>query len=161
VDLSESEAPHVIHYTVDGKAQKLSARWVLDCSGRKCLLGRQLNIHRPVTEPSTAAVWNRFDHVEADPALWRGYHGIDRRRHTIHFTGKGFWIWWIHQSKHCTSVGITWDKAQYKPDVKTVDHGFREMVGHFPLVLDLLRDAVAKEPYQYLAHLAYRSDYWI
>ncbi len=161
VDLGEGEAPHVVRYAAAGEPMALAARWVIDCSGRKCVLGRQLGIHQPVAEPSTAAVWNRFDGVPTDPSLWRGYHGIDRRRHTIHFTGRGFWIWWIHQADDCTSVGITWDKAQHQPNVKAADHGFAEMVGKFPLVLDLLKNAKAKEPYQYLAHLPYKSEHWI
>ena len=161
VALSEDESPHTVRYQQGGQPMTLTARWVVDCSGRKCLLGRQLGIHHKVSPPNTAAVWNRFENVAADPAIWRSYHGIDRRRHTIHFTGKGFWIWWIHQNDDSTSVGVTWDKDQHQPDVKADDHGFSEMIGKFPVVAKLLAGARAKEPYQLLAHLPYRSDHWI
>jgi len=105
-------------------------------------------------------VWNRFENVNADPSVWRSFHGIDRRRHTIHMTGRGFWIWWIHQSDDCTSVGVTWDKDQHSPDVSAADHGFGEMIRKFPPLPPLLDGARAKEPYQYYAHLAYRCDIW-
>lgn len=161
VALGEGEAPHTVRYQMGGEARTLKARWVVDCSGRKCLLARQLGIHHKVSPPNTAAVWNRFENVSADPAIWRSYHGIDRRRHTIHFTGKGFWAWWIHQNDDSTSVGITWDKDQHQPDVKAEDHGFSEMVAKFPALAELLKGARAKEPYQLYAHLPYRSDHWI
>jgi hypothetical protein len=45
--------------------------------------------------------------------------------------------------------------------VKKDDHGFFEMAEKFPVVADLLKNARAKEPYQYYAHLPYRSDHWI
>ncbi|MSP62191.1 MAG: hypothetical protein EXR72_18035 [Myxococcales bacterium] len=177
VALGDGDAPHTVHYSTAGdqrtlgsrrdnsayavKEASLTARFVIDASGRKCLLGRQLAIHHKVDVPNTAAVWNRFEGVNADPSAWRSFRGIDRRRHTIHFTGRGFWIWWIHQADDCTSIGVTWDKDQHAPNVKSEDHGFGEMIAKFPFLHDLIGDARAKEPYQYLAHLPYRSDHWI
>lgn len=154
--------PHEVRYTRDGEARRIRCRWVVDCSGRRTLLSRQLGLYRQVTsELDTASVWNRFSGVSADPAIWRGFHGIDRRKHTVHMTGPGFWIWWIHQREDLTSVGISWDNERYQPDIKTEDRGFWEMMSKFPPVLELLRDAQAREPYQYYAHLPYQSERWI
>jgi 2-polyprenyl-6-methoxyphenol hydroxylase-like FAD-dependent oxidoreductase len=161
VALGAGDAPHEIHYTLGGKTEQARARWVLDASGRKCLLSRQLGLYRQVDTPSTAAVWNRFDDVEADPSVWRTFHGIDRRRHTIHLTGRGFWAWWIHQNKGSTSIGFTWDKRQLQPNVKAPDCGFGELAKKFPPLLPLIARARAKEPWQLYGHLAYRSTQWI
>jgi FADH2 O2-dependent halogenase len=150
-----------IHFAVGGQPQALSCRFVLDCSGRRTVLGRQLGITRPAEGLNTAAVWNRFENVERDPAFWRSFAGVDRRKHTIHFTGPGFWIWWIHQNDRQTSVGVSYDRDQHQPDVKTEDHGFWEMIRQFPPVADALAGARTHEPYQYYAHLPYRSDHWI
>jgi len=106
-------------------------------------------------------VWNRFEGVNDDPAFWRTFHGVDRRRHTIHFCGQGFWFWWIHQRDNLTSVGVSYDKEQHQPNVKTDDHGFWEMVAKFPPIADALRGARALEPYQYYAHLPYQSEHWL
>jgi hypothetical protein len=125
------------------------------------VLGRQLGITHPAKELDTASVWNRFDDVRADKGFWRTFKGVDRRRHTIHYTGPGFWAWWIHQSDHMTSVGISYDKKQHQPNVKTDDHGFWEMVKKHPPLFDALKGARPLEPYQYYAHLPYRSDHWI
>jgi 2-polyprenyl-6-methoxyphenol hydroxylase-like FAD-dependent oxidoreductase len=152
---------NVVHFSENGEVKQLGCKWVIDCSGRRTVLGRQLGITHPSPGLNTAAVWNRFSNVEADPAFWRTFRGVDRRRHTIHFTGPGFWIWWIHQRSDLTSVGISWDREQYDPDVKTDDRGFWEMMRQFPPVVDALKNARPMEPYQYYAHLPYRSEHWI
>ena len=154
--------PHEVHYTQDGQARRVRCRWVIDCSGRRAVLSRQLGLYRSVqSQLDTASVWNRFSGVEDDPAPWLGFHGIDRRKHTVHMTGPGFWIWWIHQRSDLTSVGISWDNERYQPDVKTDDRGFLEMMSKFPPVLKMLKRATALEPYQYYAHLPYQSQRWL
>jgi FADH2 O2-dependent halogenase len=157
---SLGSAISTVHFS-DGTPKQLTCRFVLDCSGRRTLLGRQLGITRPVEGLNTASVWNRFEGVEDDPAFWRSFHGIDRRRQTIHFTGPGFWIWWIHQNARLTSVGVSYDRDQHQPDVKTEDRGFWEMMKQFPPVVDALKNARPLEPYQYYAHLPYDSEHWI
>jgi flavin-dependent dehydrogenase len=161
VEQVELGAPHVVHFAQAGAPMELRARWVIDCSGRRTVLGRQLGITHPVKSLDTAAVWNRFEGVNDDPAFWRTFHGVDRRRHTIHFCGQGFWFWWIHQRNNLTSVGVSYDKEQHQPNVKTDDHGFWEMVAKFPPIGDALRGARALEPYQYYAHLPYQSEHWL
>lgn len=161
VEQVELGAPHVVRYAHAGAPAELRATWVLDCSGRRTVLGRQLGITHPVKSLDTAAVWNRFEGVNDDPAFWRSFHGVDRRRHTIHFCGQGFWFWWIHQRDNLTSVGVSYDNEQHQPDVKSDDRGFWEMVAKFPPVADALRGARALEPYQYYAHLPYQSEHWL
>src|SRR5262249_4845082 len=134
VDLPATRGDVIVHYAVDGAPAQARALFVIDASGRRAVLGRQLGITHPVEGLDTAAVWNRFSGVEADPAFWRTFRGVDRRRHTIHFTGPGFWIWWIHQRDDLTSVGVSYDTQQHQPNVKTEDHGFWEMIRKFPPV---------------------------
>ena len=170
VELSEEageESPPTPHRVHCGDGTSVLAHWVLDTSGRRCVLGRQLGAHQPLhLQPAgdnldTAAVWNRFDHVIDDPEVWKSFRGIDRRRQTVHASGPGFWIWWIHQNAGSTSVGVTWDRTQHSPDVKGEDRGFWEMIGKFPAIANLLAGARAKEPFQYLAHLPYRSTHFV
>jgi len=161
VEQVELDEPHVVHYAHAGAPAELRAKWVIDCSGRRTVLGRQLGITHPVKSLDTAAVWNRFEGVNDDPAFWRTFHGVDRRRHTIHFCGQGFWFWWIHQRDNLTSVGVSYDKEQHQPNVKSDDHGFWEMVAKFPPLADALAGARALEPYQYYAHLPYQSEHWL
>jgi flavin-dependent dehydrogenase len=162
VDLGSSpSAGHVVHYAEGGEPREVRCKFVLDASGRRSLLGRQLGITHPVQELDTAAVWNRFTNVRTDRPFWSTFQGVDRRRHTIHFTGPGFWIWWIHQNENLTSVGVSFDNEQHRPNVKTEDHGFWEMMKKFPPVIDALEGARPVEPYQYYAHLPYQSEHWV
>jgi flavin-dependent dehydrogenase len=153
--------PHEIHYARAGRVETLRAHWVIDASGRRTLLGRQLGIIRAVKDLDTASVWNRFSNVNNDPEFWRTFQGVDRRRHTIHFCGDGFWIWWIHQRDDLTSVGVSYDNEQHRPDVKSDDRGFWEMIAKFPPVMTALKGARPLEPFQYYAHLPYQSEHWI
>jgi flavin-dependent dehydrogenase len=136
-------------------------RFVLDASGRRRVLGKQLGICRPMEGLETASIWNRFTNVRNDADFWKTFHGIDRRRHTIHWTGAGFWFWWIHIDEHTTSVGVSYDKNQHQPNVKADDRGFWEMAKKFPALIDALAGAEPVEPFSYYAHLAHRSEHWI
>jgi flavin-dependent dehydrogenase len=159
VELGEGE--HLVRYARAGKTEALRCRWVLDCSGRRAMLGHQLGITHAVPELDTASVWNRFDNVNDDPEFWKTFMGVDRRRQTIHYTGQGFWIWWIHQKGGTTSVGVSYDNRQHRPDVKSEDRGFWEMMKKHPPAYHALMNARAREPYQYYAHLPYRSDHFV
>ena len=164
VEFGEGDRPiHRVVYTQrdEGETRELRCRFVIDASGRRRVLGKQLGICQPMDGLDTASIWNRFTNVRTDGEFWNSFHGIDRRRHTIHWTGPGFWFWWIHIDENTTSVGVSYDKNQHQPNVKTEDHGFWEMVNKFPVLKDALSGAQPMEPYSYYAHLAHRSEHWV
>lgn len=161
VEIDDTGQQHRVHFTVDGVKQTVSCRWVIDCSGRRALLARQLGEMKRVPELDTSSVWNRFTDVNSNPDRYRTFRGIDRRSQTTHYSGEGFWVWWIHQSDAQTSVGVSFDNRIHQPNLKTDDKGFWEMLGKFPAVANLLEGARPMEPYQYYGHLAYRCDRWI
>ena len=145
----------------EGDERELSCKWVLDVTGRRRLLGKQLGIMHPMEGLDTASIWTRFTNVREDPEFWTTFRGIDRRKQTIHFTGPGFWFWWIHIDDQNTSVGVTFDKAQHQPDIKGEDRGFWEMARKFPALIEALAGAETTEPFSYYARLAHRSEHWI
>lgn len=140
---------------------ELRCRFVIDASGRRRVLGKQLGICRPMEGLETASIWNRFTNVRSDPEFWSSFRGIDRRRHTIHWTGPGFWFWWIHIDDETTSVGVSYDRNQHQPNVKSEDRGFWEMANKFPALVEALAGASPMEPYSHYAHLAHRSEHWL
>lgn len=161
-----SDGPDRVHRVVVGgrdgqEPGELRCRFVLDASGRRRVLGKQLGICRPMEGLETASIWNRFTNVRDDADFWKTFHGVDRRRHTIHWTGAGFWFWWIHIDENTTSVGVSYDKNQHQPNVKTDDHGFWEMANKFPALVEALAGAEPVEPFSYYAHLAHRSEHWV
>lgn len=161
------ELAHQVIYEAPAEAEaetqtrSLSCKWVLDVSGRRRVLGKQLGITRPMGGLETAAIWTRFTKLRTDGEFWQTFRGIDRRKHTIHFSGPGFWFWWIHIDADTTSVGVSFDKAQHQPDTKAEDRGFSEMVAKFPALAEALAGAMPTEPFSYYANLPYESEHWV
>jgi flavin-dependent dehydrogenase len=160
VELGEGSHRVVYQRGQDPEA-KLTCKWVLDVSGRRRLLAKQLDIAHPLEGLETAAIWTRFTNVRNDPEFWETFRGIDRRRHTIHITGPGYWFWWIHIDDDTTSVGVSYDKAQHQPDIKSEDRGFWEMARKFPAIVTALEGAEPSERFSYYAHLGQRTDHWV
>ncbi|HIG11944.1 MAG: NAD(P)/FAD-dependent oxidoreductase [bacterium] len=103
----------------------VSARWVVDASGKRCVLGRQLGLIKHFEEHPTASAWGRWKSVAdmdgaevlgADVRAVSGLHSISasRRLCTNHFMGHGWWIWLIPLSGGETSIGIVYDKRLFQ-----------------------------------------------
>ena len=97
----------------DGSSE-ITARWVVDASGRAGLLKRQLGLLRPSSHAANAAWWRvssrvRVDDWSADPA-WRTRvpSGL-RWQSTNHLMGVGYWVWLIPLGSGSTSFGIVAD----------------------------------------------------
>ncbi len=139
--------------------REVSARWVVDASGKQAFLARRKRLLRRVEEHATAAVWGR----------WRGAADIDgprfmgsdprqpglppvpsaRRLATNHFCGYGWWCWVIPLSGGETSVGLVYNKEimelpgsgskieRYR-DFVTSQPGLREILDGASLIPDAL-----------------------
>jgi flavin-dependent dehydrogenase len=116
IELAEGDAPHRVTYREAdgaGAATTLEARWVVDASGRRHLLRRQLGFGVDSAIRSSAA-WFRVpgkvsvsDLVGDADARWHGRDPQDQRwLSTNHLTGAGYWVWLIPLSTGHTSVGI-------------------------------------------------------
>ena len=93
---------------------QITARWVVDASGRAGLLKRQLGLARPSTHGANAA-WFRVssrvkvDDWSDDPA-WRARVPSGQRwLSTNHLMGAGYWVWLIPLGSGSTSFGIVAD----------------------------------------------------
>ena len=97
-----------------GGERRVTARWVIDASGRHAFLARRLKLRRRVEEHPTAAAWGRWRGV-ADldgPRLADGLPRLPaaRRLATNHFCGYGWWCWVIPLAGGETSVGLVYHK---------------------------------------------------
>ena len=102
--------PHEVRVERGGRAQTLRARWVIDASGRRRLLGRQLGLTRPAPEHTVSAAWCRvegFGEIEASGGdAWRArWHYSSRDLATNHFCQDRSWIWAIPLRGGLTSLG--------------------------------------------------------
>jgi flavin-dependent dehydrogenase len=94
--------------------REITARWVVDASGRAGLLKRQLGLVRPSTHAANAAWWRfssriKIDDWSDDPA-WKARVPSGLRWHsTVHLMGVGYWFWLIPLGSGSHSFGIVAD----------------------------------------------------
>ncbi|MCB1050237.1 MAG: tryptophan 7-halogenase, partial [Acidobacteria bacterium] len=110
----EEGEPHRVNYTIDGEKHVLSARWVIDATGRSRLMVRQKGLQK-ITDHPTHAVWFRIpkriaiDQWGDDAWRERILDGERRWLSTNHLAGTGYWVWIIPLPDNLTSIGIVAD----------------------------------------------------
>ncbi|MCE4299326.1 NAD(P)/FAD-dependent oxidoreductase [Xanthomonas hortorum] len=118
VDLADDDSDHAVRYERAGEAGTLSARWVVDASGRAGLLKRKLGLAQDNAHDANA-VWWRVEGL-IDPDGWSQDSSWlqrctppDRWRSTNHMCGPGYWFWLIPLSSGAHSLGIVCDAAMH------------------------------------------------
>ena len=109
----------------DGTKVEVRSRWVVDATGRQAMLARKRGGLTPVESHPTASIWVRYNGVKdmdgpevvgtdpSDPFARRVLTA--RRLATNHFTGYGYWVWFIPLHGGETSVCLVWDKRLVQP----------------------------------------------
>jgi flavin-dependent dehydrogenase len=114
---------HSVTVNHRGASQTIMARWVVDATGRRGMLRKQLGLTRRTAHDVNAAWWRLADqiHVDdwpADAGPGKGDEMADwcrrvpegmRWRSTNHLMGRGYWVWLIPLSSGSISVGIVAD----------------------------------------------------
>ncbi len=107
---------HEVTLSASGTTRAVTARWVVDASGRASLLKRKLGLARPSGHAANAS-WFRFktrlrvDDWSDDPAWIARVPSRRRWLSTVHLMGKGYWVWFIPLGSGSTSVGIVADSG--------------------------------------------------
>ncbi|MEU0495876.1 lycopene cyclase family protein [Mycobacterium sp. NPDC006124] len=121
VEFGSEGRPHVITTQNGDAVAEVTARWVVDASGRTRKLPRQLDLRLP-NEHHCNAVWFRVA-AEIDLGNWSDdpqWQGRltegDRSMSTNHLMGEGYWVWLIRLASGATSVGIVADPAFHDMD---------------------------------------------
>lgn len=170
ITLSEDAAPHTLEILPqEGELRTVSARWIIDASGKAAVLSKKLGLHRPAGEEHpTSSVWCRFRNVndldsfksrKMFPKLMQGARSI-RTTATNHLMGRGWWCWIIPLSDGSVSAGVTWDRRLYDlpPGPSLVARLQAHLVNH-PVGRLMFEDAVPDEGDTfYYKNLAYYSE---
>ena len=156
----------------DGTKVTVRAKWVVDATGRQALLARKRGGIRPVEGHPTSSIWVRYRNVKdldgtevvgtdpADPFV-RGVIA-SRRLATNHFTGWGYWIWFIPLRGGETSVGLVWDTRLVQPEGATPLEKLTHFLNANPLTREMLEHAEPVEgDCRYLGTLPYFLDTFI
>ena len=135
----------------DGTKVAVRASWVVDATGRQALLARRRGGVTPIEGHPTSAIWVRFRGVKdldgtevvgTDPAdPFARAVVAPRRLATNHFTGWGYWIWFIPLRGGETSVGLVWDKRLVQPEGATPLEKLTRFLDANPLTRELLAHA--------------------
>ncbi len=108
---------------VDVAGERLSARWIVDASGRAAALSRQTGNFRKLDEHPTSAIWARFrnvddldgDRLRREFPEFGGSCQASRGAATNHLTGYGWWCWIIPLKGGDVSVGLVYDTRLFSP----------------------------------------------
>ena len=156
----------------DGTRVTVRAKWVVDASGRQALLARKRGGLRPVEGHPTSSIWVRFRGVKdldgkevvgtdpADPFVRSVV--ASRRLATNHFTGWGYWVWFIPLRGGETSVGLVWDTRLVRPEGSTPLEKLTSVLSANPLTREMLEHAEPVEgDCRYYGTLPYFLDRFI
>ncbi|MGI9303607.1 MAG: NAD(P)/FAD-dependent oxidoreductase, partial [Gammaproteobacteria bacterium] len=150
-----------VRFTAGEDERTVSARWIIDASGRRTFIARERGVHQTVEEHPTAAVWARWHNArdldsptEALPAVH-----ASRRLATNHFCGYGWWCWVIPLAGGQTSIGLVYNKELF--DLRG-DDGLRERYERFiagqPGLREMLNGATLDESdFHAFSQLPYRT----
>lgn len=158
IEVGRGGSRHRLAVSEAGRERTVEARWLVDASGRRRALGRQLGLHADESQLANASAWGWFEGVADIDALGpeafrRRVRHTARRLSTLHFVHRGYWIWLIPLQNGVTSIGVVCEQPYFEPR-------FREPAG----LLAWLREHAAlasllarAEPIavRHLDHLAY------
>ena len=155
VDLSKDDNDHRVTYTVGDAQKAVTARWVVDATGRNALFRRQLKQTRGLGHAANAGWFRtpgRVDINDLVPESETEWHerpcGDERWRSTNHLMGTGYWVWLIPLSTGNTSIGlVVHDEVHGHKVVSSYDEMFAFLQKNEPQLAELLEDA---EPSDYL-----------
>jgi flavin-dependent dehydrogenase len=117
---------HTVTLDEGGARSRVTARWLVDASGRPGILKRRLGLALP-NQHDVNAAWFRVDRKIAlddwsADAAWRARVPSGQRwLSTNHLMGPGYWLWFIPLADDRTSIGLVSD-ARLVPFEETSDH---------------------------------------
>ncbi|MEM9352731.1 MAG: tryptophan 7-halogenase, partial [Planctomycetota bacterium] len=146
-DIGGRRGGHTVRYTTEGTQRELSARWLVDASGRRAFIKRKLDLAKPSPHVGNAA-WFRFKkHIKVDDwcddANWQaGHEGKTGRWYsTNHLMGDGYWVWLIPLASGSTSMGIVASEKHHPLSmINSLDKAVTWLEKHEPQCAAAVRD---------------------
>jgi flavin-dependent dehydrogenase len=165
-DVAVGSFDHRVTIEDETGAATVGCRWVIDASGRACVLGRKLGLIERNERHPTAAMWCRWSGVaHVDELAARAGGGLaarnvsSRRLATNHYAGRGYWVWFIPLGSGETSIGIVWDKRLVGLHERTDrEAAYLEFLRALVPAAELLDGATMRgQDFRYYSTLAYAT----
>ena len=171
IEIGAGGAPHRVRATVDGESIEIRARWIVDATGRKRMIGKKVTKYiRPEKQRST--FWFRlknfepfFDHLEAHRRRpWQ----FDPWLTTHHFLGRGYWIWCIPLElgkNNLCSVGFTYRPDLFGRRIRSMADFLAQVDRDHPVLSEMVRSGTIVDTqmyfdYFYYSEQLYSEDGW-
>src|SRR5215469_2295122 len=150
------------------EVRHVTARWVIDATGRNALIARKLKLYRTLDAHPIHSVWARFRNTfDLDSAdVWESApHFTEpcwamRQWATNHLMGRGWWGWLIPLKGGDCSVGLVYDSRIFEfPPGPNLGERLKSHLMSHPLGQKVLCDAqyIEKDVHAY-SNLAYYSE---
>ncbi len=158
----DGASEHRIVYERGGAQRALSARWLIDASGRAGLIKRHLGLAEANAHDANC-VWFRVAcRIDVDEwsedAAWLGRCDPPNRwLSTNHLVGEGYWVWLIPLASGSHSVGIVAD-ARLHPlkSMSSFPRAMQWLRRHQPrLAQDLEQRCSAPQDFMFLRRFSY------
>jgi flavin-dependent dehydrogenase len=164
---------HEVVYHRNGTDQRITAKWLIDASGRAGLMKRKLDLAEPNAHDANA-VWFRIgSRIDIDTwstdSAWRERCDPPARwLSTNHLCGHGYWVWLIPLASGSHSVGIV-AEANIHPlrSMNSFERALDWFRKHQPRLAraledkrDLLQDFVALRGFSYGCKRVLSSARW-
>ncbi|MDQ3031949.1 MAG: NAD(P)/FAD-dependent oxidoreductase [Myxococcota bacterium] len=162
----DSGARHTISISATGdRKQTLSARWVIDASGRRRLIQKKLGLTRDSGHHHSAAwfrVTGRLEVGSLVPASEHAWHARDvdsnRWLSTCHLCGVGYWVWLIPLSSGYHSIGIVAGEEHHPFETfARPERAMKWIEQHEPVLFEKIRD-IGMDDFKVLRRYAYTSE---
>jgi flavin-dependent dehydrogenase len=173
VELNHGTEPHRVRYLVGDTETEVSARWVIDASGRAGILKRKLDLAEDNGHDANA-IWFRIgarldvDHWVDNPDWVARCNPQARWLSTNHLVGPGYWAWLIPLSSGSHSVGIVADARTHPlSTMNSYDKALAWFEHHQPLIAEhlegkrhLLQDFCALRNFSYGCKQVFSGERW-
>ncbi|NYF78087.1 NAD(P)/FAD-dependent oxidoreductase [Granulicella arctica] len=145
------------------QAVKFRARFVIDATGPRGCLHRLLNL--PEAElphmPATQALYSHFSNVkrlDEAASFNTGTPPYPVDDAAVHHIFDGGWIWVLRFNNGITSAGIAaTEHAAQRLGLPEKAPAWQQLLDHLPALREQFAEAIALQPFTYMARLGFRS----
>jgi 1H-pyrrole-2-carbonyl-[peptidyl-carrier protein] chlorinase len=150
--LFEGDRAVGVRVNVLGREFDLRSRFVVDASGRRCLLGKQLGLWERDPQFNQFAIYSWFRGVKPPAEETAEYIHV-------HFlpVDRG-WVWQIPIYEDITSVGVVTERANFQKSGKDHATFFNELMDMTPNTRHILGDADRVKPFFIEADYSYKMN---
>jgi flavin-dependent dehydrogenase len=143
-----------VRVRVLGREIDLRSKFVVDASGRRCQLGKQLGLWEKDKQFNQFAIYSWFEGVKPPSEQTAEYIHV-------HFlpVERG-WVWHIPIYQGVTSVGAVVEKSQFTKSGKDHETFFNELLGMTANTRHILEDAKRVRPFFIEADYSYKMDHF-